>query len=121
MKWILISVSKTVYPCHYEVDAQATNVISQQTQRTCSSLKQSQLPRPDRAVVGRKNRSLQPLSLSSQEPHESDTSISSPGTVGGLKPGLHGFHVHAEGNLGDSCKAAGGHFNPLMVGLVAVY
>ncbi|ROT69269.1 copper/zinc superoxide dismutase isoform 3 [Penaeus vannamei] len=36
------------------------------------------------------------------------------GTVGGLKPGLHGFHVHAEGNLGDSCKAAGGHFNPLM-------
>lgn len=82
----------------------------------------SQLPRPDRAVVvGRKNRSLQPLSLSSQEPHESDTSISSPGTVGGLKPGLHGFHVHAEGNLGDSCKAAGGHFNPLMVGLVAVY
>ena len=26
------------------------------------------------------------------------------GQVSGLKPGLHGFHVHMEGALGDQCK-----------------
>ncbi|KAI0228332.1 Superoxide dismutase [Cu-Zn] [Lamellibrachia satsuma] len=25
----------------------------------------------------------------------------------------HGFHVHKKGDLGDGCKAAGGHYNPL--------
>ena len=25
---------------------------------------------------------------------------------------LHGFHIHASGDLGDGCKNAGGHFNP---------
>lgn len=34
------------------------------------------------------------------------------GQIYGLKPGLHGFHVHMNGDLGDNCKAAGGHFNP---------
>ncbi|KAB7496026.1 Superoxide dismutase [Cu-Zn] [Armadillidium nasatum] len=34
------------------------------------------------------------------------------GTVEGLRPGLHGFHIHEKGDLGDKCKAAGGHFNP---------
>lgn len=24
----------------------------------------------------------------------------------------HGFHIHTEGNLGDNCLAAGGHYNP---------
>ncbi|KAG7158454.1 Superoxide dismutase [Cu-Zn]-like 4, partial [Homarus americanus] len=34
------------------------------------------------------------------------------GSVTGLTPGYHGFHVHAKGRLGDFCKDAGGHFNP---------
>merc|ERR1711915_393203 len=34
------------------------------------------------------------------------------GEIDGLKPGLHGFHVHMTGDIGDNCKAAGGHFNP---------
>ena len=34
------------------------------------------------------------------------------GKIHGLKPGLHGFHVHMTGDIGDNCKAAGGHFNP---------
>uniref|UniRef100_A7L9U0 Superoxide dismutase [Cu-Zn] n=1 Tax=Dictyocaulus viviparus TaxID=29172 RepID=A7L9U0_DICVI len=34
------------------------------------------------------------------------------GTVSGLKPGLHGFHVHEKGNLANGCLAAGGHYNP---------
>jgi Cu/Zn superoxide dismutase len=37
------------------------------------------------------------------------------GFVRGLQPGLHGFHIHAVGNVGDQCKAAGTHFNPAMV------
>ncbi|KAJ1371835.1 hypothetical protein KIN20_033866 [Parelaphostrongylus tenuis] len=34
------------------------------------------------------------------------------GSVSGLTPGLHGFHVHENGNVGMGCLAAGGHYNP---------
>jgi len=34
------------------------------------------------------------------------------GSIHGLKPGLHGFHVHMNGELTTQCKDAGGHFNP---------
>ena len=35
------------------------------------------------------------------------------GVVAGVAPdGLHGFHIHQFGNLSDSCKGAGPHFNP---------
>jgi Cu-Zn family superoxide dismutase len=34
------------------------------------------------------------------------------GTIEGLDDGLHGFHIHAFGNLSNNCAAAGGHFNP---------
>ncbi|XP_049942948.1 superoxide dismutase [Cu-Zn]-like [Schistocerca serialis cubense] len=34
------------------------------------------------------------------------------GVVSGLEPGLHGFHVHREGKLGNDCADAGPHFNP---------
>ena len=36
------------------------------------------------------------------------------GTIRGLKPGLHGLHIHLNGNLSNSCKAAGPHFNPFL-------
>lgn len=32
--------------------------------------------------------------------------------VEGLTPGLHGFHVHAFGDLTGGCATTGGHFNP---------
>ena len=39
------------------------------------------------------------------------------GKILGLEKGLHGFHVHAVGDTGNNCKAAGGHFNPHEVSL----
>ena len=37
------------------------------------------------------------------------------GIIYDLEEGFHGFHVHMTGDLGNNCKAAGGHFNPDMV------
>merc|ERR1712135_150329 len=34
------------------------------------------------------------------------------GSIHGLKPGLHGFHGHKDGNLTNACKDTKGHFNP---------
>ena len=32
--------------------------------------------------------------------------------IKGLEPGLHGFHIHEEGDFNGGCKDAGAHFNP---------
>lgn len=34
------------------------------------------------------------------------------GKIQGLEEGLHGFHVHALGDLSDGCTSTKGHFNP---------
>ncbi|XP_052176807.1 superoxide dismutase [Cu-Zn] [Diospyros lotus] len=34
------------------------------------------------------------------------------GNLSGLKPGLHGFHVHALGDTTNGCMSTGAHFNP---------
>ncbi|XP_006658075.2 superoxide dismutase [Cu-Zn] 2 isoform X2 [Oryza brachyantha] len=34
------------------------------------------------------------------------------GSVSGLRPGLHGFHVHALGDTTNGCMSTGPHFNP---------
>ena len=34
------------------------------------------------------------------------------GTVSGLKPGLHGFHIHEFGDMSKGCESMGAHYNP---------
>jgi Cu-Zn family superoxide dismutase len=34
------------------------------------------------------------------------------GTVTGLEPGPHGFHVHEFGDMTKGCESMGGHYNP---------
>ncbi|EFJ11978.1 hypothetical protein SELMODRAFT_125125, partial [Selaginella moellendorffii] len=35
------------------------------------------------------------------------------GIIQGLKPGLHGLHIHTYGDLSSGCKVLGTHYNPL--------
>ena len=41
-----------------------------------------------------------------------NTSTLIKGTITGLEPGLHGFHIHEFGDMSDGCKSMGGHYNP---------
>jgi len=34
------------------------------------------------------------------------------GEMKGLAPGLHGFHIHAFGDVSNGCASTGGHYNP---------
>ncbi|XP_035549210.1 superoxide dismutase [Cu-Zn]-like [Juglans regia] len=43
---------------------------------------------------------------------EADGSTTVTGNISGLKPGLHGFHVHALGDTTNGCMSTGPHFNP---------
>jgi Cu-Zn family superoxide dismutase len=43
---------------------------------------------------------------------EGDARVSIRVRASGLAPGLHGFHIHALGDLTQGCISAGGHFNP---------
>jgi len=51
------------------------------------------------------------LSLTHDRP---DTPVQIIGTITGLTPGLHGFHIHQKGDLRQGCTSAAGHFNPYM-------
>ena len=34
------------------------------------------------------------------------------GTIDGLQPGAHGFHIHTSGDLSQGCNSLGDHYNP---------
>uniref|UniRef100_A0A7G7XXM8 Superoxide dismutase [Cu-Zn] n=1 Tax=Tridacna squamosa TaxID=80830 RepID=A0A7G7XXM8_TRISQ len=44
---------------------------------------------------------------------EGSSSVSVTGSISGLVPGQHGFHVHQYGDNTNGCISAGAHFNPL--------
>uniref|UniRef100_UPI001CB98A65 superoxide dismutase [Cu-Zn] n=1 Tax=Erigeron canadensis TaxID=72917 RepID=UPI001CB98A65 len=48
--------------------------------------------------------------LFSQEAEGAPTTVN--GDLSGLKPGLHGFHVHALGDTTNGCMSTGPHYNP---------
>ncbi|KAH7856328.1 hypothetical protein Vadar_000117 [Vaccinium darrowii] len=43
---------------------------------------------------------------------EGDGPTTVTGSLSGLKPGAHGFHVHALGDTTNGCMSTGPHFNP---------
>ncbi|XP_008811696.1 superoxide dismutase [Cu-Zn]-like [Phoenix dactylifera] len=43
---------------------------------------------------------------------EGDGPTAVTGSLSGLEPGLHGFHVHALGDTTNGCMSTGPHFNP---------
>ncbi|CAN6469245.1 unnamed protein product [Victoria cruziana] len=43
---------------------------------------------------------------------EGDGPTTVTGSVSGLRPGLHGFHIHALGDTTNGCMSTGPHFNP---------
>uniref|UniRef100_E2IH94 Superoxide dismutase [Cu-Zn] n=1 Tax=Aeluropus lagopoides TaxID=293749 RepID=E2IH94_9POAL len=43
---------------------------------------------------------------------EGDGPTTVTGSVSGLNPGLHGFHVHALGDTTNGCMSTGPHYNP---------
>ncbi|KAJ4968040.1 hypothetical protein NE237_014741 [Protea cynaroides] len=44
--------------------------------------------------------------------NDGDGPTSVTGSISGLQPGLHGFHVHALGDTTNGCMSTGPHFNP---------
>jgi len=64
---------------------------------------------PSRAVVVLNGKSVNGVITFEQS---SGSGVRIFGTISGLTPGYHGFHVHQYGDLTNGCTSAGGHFNP---------
>uniref|UniRef100_A0A0H5R428 Superoxide dismutase [Cu-Zn] n=1 Tax=Spongospora subterranea TaxID=70186 RepID=A0A0H5R428_9EUKA len=63
-----------------------------------------------KAVCVIKGESVNGLVTLQQTAEGAPTTIT--GSVRGLVPGQHGFHVHEFGDISQGCTSAGGHFNP---------
>ncbi|RKP10052.1 copper/zinc superoxide dismutase [Thamnocephalis sphaerospora] len=46
------------------------------------------------------------------EQHDENSETAITGTIHGLAPGKHGFHIHEYGDNTNGCISSGGHFNP---------
>ncbi|KAI3983112.1 hypothetical protein MKX01_035393 [Papaver californicum] len=69
-----------------------------------------QPPKPVKAVVLLK--STEGVSGTIYFTQQGDEPTKVIGTISGLKPGLHGFHIHALGDTTNGCTSTGPHFNP---------
>jgi len=79
----------------------------------CESLTQLQ-EGSDKTVIAQStlehSDTVEGLILLIQDPAGGPTLIK--GTIRGLEPGEHGFHIHEYGDLSQGCESAGGHYNP---------
>uniref|UniRef100_A0A075W275 Superoxide dismutase [Cu-Zn] n=1 Tax=Dastarcus helophoroides TaxID=1169899 RepID=A0A075W275_9CUCU len=44
--------------------------------------------------------------------NQTDDGVLITGSISGLTPGKHGFHVHEKGDLSNGCLSTGAHYNP---------
>uniref|UniRef100_A0A3G9D4G4 Superoxide dismutase [Cu-Zn] n=1 Tax=Reticulitermes speratus TaxID=60591 RepID=A0A3G9D4G4_9NEOP len=100
MIFLLVAVTAAQYPVrdYVQQPGDPEHHVSCPKSAVCNLI-----PSKDSTVSGQ----VQLYQASQAEPVEIIVSVQ------GLKPpGLHGFHLHRDGNTDDDCKAAGPHFNP---------
>lgn len=51
------------------------------------------------------------------QPRPPDGTVFVTGNITGLPKGLHGFHIHRDGDLRNNCDSMGPHYNPFLVSI----
>lgn len=110
MLLLFLTVTSAQYPAHGNLQQNAGNM--QAGYKSVTPLPQFRYPKAAICnLIASKDSTVSGQIYLSQVSQNDPVAIQV--TVQGLKPpGLHGFHLHRDGNTTDDCKAAGPHFNP---------